>query len=424
MTKILKIAVIGSGTSGLALAAFLIKDGHEVQLFERFDEPQPLGAGILLQPTGLAVLACLGLDDKAIEMGAKIHNLYGEDVGGSVIFDISYRGLNDHVFGLGIHRGALFFLLYDEVKRLGVPIVTSCDIVDTNITSEGRFVTDANGQIYGAFDLVVDACGMRSPLRETHGEIKYNRSYSYGAIWGVVEDEGQAFCTDYLRQVYAGAGVMIGMLSIGKEPVEQKQTAAFFWSLPVDEYSKWRQIGLKNGLDEWKQKVVGYWPEMAEFMPQFNHVDDLTFSQYNDVIMRKWNYDRLVFIGDSAHCTSPQLGQGGNLGLVDAWTLADCIRSECLKDDVQVNQALVAYGKARKNHVVFYQYASRLLTPFFQSNSKIAAFVRNSTFGLMCKTPYIKTEMLRTLVGIKTGLFSYVNPKKWHKDYDINKPKH
>lgn len=412
MTKILKIAIIGSGTSGLALAAFLNQDGHDVQMFERFDEPQPLGAGILLQPTGLAVLACLGLDDKAIEMGAKIHNLFGEDVNGSTIFDISYKSLNDHVFGLGIHRGALFFLLYDEVLRLGVPIVTGCEIVDSEMTAHGRYIIDAKGQKYGAFDLVVDACGMRSPLRASHGEIKYDRPYSYGAIWGVLEDEGQKFCSDFLQQKYAGAGVMIGMLSIGKEPIAQKQTAAFFWSLPVAEYPIWRE----QGLEPWKQRVIDYWPEMAEFMPQFKHVDDLTFSQYNDVIMKKWNYDRLVFIGDSAHCTSPQLGQGGNLGLVDAWTLADC-----LKLNVEVNDALEKYNKLRKSHVGFYQYASRLLTPFFQSDSRAAAWLRDRTFGLLCKTPYIKTEMLRTLTGIKTGLFTYVNPKKWHSKYDLKR---
>lgn len=407
-----KVAIIGSGTSGLALAAFLHKDGHDVTLFERFAKPQPLGAGILLQPTGLAVLAALGLDDKAIEMGAKIHNLYGQDVNGSTIFDISYKSLNDHVFGLGIHRGALFFLLYDEVKRLNIPIVTNCEIADTRINSEGRYIIAKNGQEFGAFDLVVDACGMRSPLRDVHGDIKYNKPYKYGAVWGVLEDKNQGFCTDFLLQKYAGAGVMIGMLAIGKEPVAQKQTAAFFWSLPASEYPKWREAGLAP----WQERVSQYWPELAPYVMQFNSVDDLSFSQYNDVIMKKWNYDRLVFIGDSAHCTSPQLGQGGNLGLVDAWTLADC-----LKQGEGVNDALYQYNKARKSHVGFYQIASRLLTPFFQSDSKTAAWVRDKTFGILCKTPYIRTEMLRTLTGVKNGLFTYVNPKKWHKKYDLKR---
>jgi 2-polyprenyl-6-methoxyphenol hydroxylase-like FAD-dependent oxidoreductase len=52
--KRLRIVIAGAGTTGLAAAAFLTRAGHEVRLFERFSQPRPLGAGILLQPTGLA----------------------------------------------------------------------------------------------------------------------------------------------------------------------------------------------------------------------------------------------------------------------------------------------------------------------------------------------------------------------------------
>jgi salicylate hydroxylase len=60
-----------------------------------------------------------------------------------------------------------------------------------------------------------------------------------------------------------------------------------------------------------------------------------------------------------------------------------------------------------------------LLTPFFQSDSKVAAFVRDKSFGLLCKTPYVKTQMLRTLAGVKTGLFSHLNPGQWHHRYEL-----
>lgn len=407
-----KIAILGSGTSGLAAAAFLTNDGHDVRVFERFDCPKPLGAGIMLQPTGLACLACLGLDEKALEMGARIHNLYGVDVNGSTIFDLTYKDLKPHMFGLGIHRGALFSLLYDEVLRLNVPITTSCEIVDTTLTDHKRFITDKAGQTYGPFDLVMDASGMKSPLREKHGAVCYNKPYPYGAVWGVLEDTEQNFCTDYLQQRYAGAGVMIGMLAIGERPKDRKKTSAFFWSLPAATYTQWR----RDGLEPWKERVIGYWPELEPYLSQFQSVDDLTFSQYNDTIMKHWHYDRLVFIGDSAHCTSPQLGQGANLGLIDALTLSDCLKSVG-----DVNDALQFFTKSRKNHVVFYQLASRLLTPFFQSDSRVAAWVRDKSFGILCKTPYVKTQMLRTLAGIKTGPLTHLNPGQWHEKYDLNK---
>ena len=203
---------------------------------------------------------------------------------------------------------------------------------------------------------------------------------------------------------------MIGMLPIGKRPSDNHQTAAFFWSLPAASYPQWR----KQGLDCWKQAVIGYWPELEPLLHQFQVLDDLTFSQYNDTIMTLWHYDRLLFIGDAAHCTSPQLGQGANLALIDALTLSDCLQQT---DDI--NAALKIFTEVRSKHIRFYQLASRLLTPFFQSDSKTAALIRDKNFGLLCKTPWVKTQMLRTLAGVKTGLFTHLNPGQWHKRYDL-----
>jgi 2-polyprenyl-6-methoxyphenol hydroxylase-like FAD-dependent oxidoreductase len=57
----LDIAIVGCGPSGMAAALFLSRAGHRITVFERFDAPRPVGAGLLLQPTGLAVLGRLGL---------------------------------------------------------------------------------------------------------------------------------------------------------------------------------------------------------------------------------------------------------------------------------------------------------------------------------------------------------------------------
>lgn len=413
MSNLYNIAVIGSGTSGLAAALFLNKDGHKVTLFERFSDPRPLGAGIMLQPTGLACMACLGLDKDILSYGAKINHLYGRSTGGKVIFDIKYGDLRPHLFGLGVHRGALFTVLHNDVVRKNIKIITSCEIVRTDITADTRTVVDRLENRYDGFDLVVDASGSRSLLRAQYGHLKYSKPYCYGAVWGVCTDPGQAFGKDYLQQRYDTSKVMIGALAIGKRPSDNVETLAFFWSILASTYEAWKE----TGLEPWKTRVRDYWPDLAPFLEQFQSVDDLTFAQYSDTIMKKWHGDRLVFIGDSAHCTSPQLGQGANLGLIDALTLATC-----LKEDKHINQALACYNDARKSHTKFYQIASRWLTPFFQSDITAAAWLRDRTFGVMCKMPYVKTEMLKTLAGIKTGMFTHLNPGQWHKDYDLDLP--
>src|SRR5450432_2826767 len=91
----------------------------------------------------------------------------------------------------------------------------------------------------------------------------------------------------------------------------------------------------------------------------------------------------LVFIGDAAHCTSPQLGQGANLALMDAYILAECVHQAN-----SVSQALITYQQQRERHLAFYQMASRMLTPFFQSHSIVFARLRALIGGMACKIPF------------------------------------
>lgn len=57
MKKIKNIAIIGAGTAGLATAILLARQDIDVTLFEKVERLQPVGAGLLLQPAGLAVLS-------------------------------------------------------------------------------------------------------------------------------------------------------------------------------------------------------------------------------------------------------------------------------------------------------------------------------------------------------------------------------
>ena len=114
MKASLRVAIVGYGTAGQALAVALGRDGHAVNVFERVPEPGPVGAGFLLQPTGLCALWALGLLPQALACGAPVHRLYGETVDGRPVMDMRYRELHPAIFGLGMQRGAIFRLLDDE----------------------------------------------------------------------------------------------------------------------------------------------------------------------------------------------------------------------------------------------------------------------------------------------------------------------
>ena len=406
----LRIAIAGAGTAGLAAAAFLTRDGHDVRLFERFAEPRPLGAGLMLQPTGLACLARLGLDRAAVDSGAVVLGIYGKTVRGARIFDVRYRELGPRLFGIGIHRGALFGLLYDEVRRLAVPITASVEMRASRCTPGGRVLLDAHGNEHGPFDLVVDGTGQRSPLRAGAVQVNVNRPYPYGALWGITEMPDGWPQPDLLAQVYDGCHLMAGVLPVGRRPGDPRRLAALFWSLRVRDHAAWKVAGIER----WRERVLAAWPQVQSFVDQIRSADDLTFASYADVTLRERHAERIVFIGDAGRVTSPQLGQGANLALIDAAVLADCLRKQST-----LAAALAAYAEQRRAHTRFYSYASRWLTPFFQSDSSIAALVRDLTFPIAGKVPYVRREMVRTLCGMKTGLFTHLDPGQWHPDYAL-----
>jgi len=124
------------------------------------------GSGLLLQQTGLAVLAHLGLDLAAIAKGAKITRFWGVSSHDRAIFDLEHTNLNSNCFSLGIHRHSLFELLYDEASSLGVDIVSSFQTVDV-INENSRYRLAAADQRPSAqFDVVFDARGVHSKVRD------------------------------------------------------------------------------------------------------------------------------------------------------------------------------------------------------------------------------------------------------------------
>ena len=179
--KTYRIAIVGAGTTGLAAAGFLRAAGHRVTVIERFAEARPLGAGLMIQPTGLAVLAKLGLDGKLIALSAPIRRLDGRTHKGRVIFDLDYGLLGPHLFGLGVHRASLFQVLFDHAVAVGATVVTGCEITAVRERADGTISIAGPSGDMGPFDVVIDASGRHSRLADAHADIAVNRPYPFGA---------------------------------------------------------------------------------------------------------------------------------------------------------------------------------------------------------------------------------------------------
>jgi len=208
----LDVGIVGAGTAGSAAALFLSRAGHRVTVYERVERPGPVGAGILLQPTGQAVLARLGLLGPILERGARIDRLRCKTASGRQLFELRYADVDPSLFGVGLHRGTLFQSLFDAVRAS--PVITlklGVELTALASTDGGRFVVDASGRRHGPHKLVVVADGAGSQLRDDEPIPQRISVYPWGAIWHVAADAERLF-RDELFQVVDGAEVMLGFL--------------------------------------------------------------------------------------------------------------------------------------------------------------------------------------------------------------------
>lgn len=393
----LEIAVVGCGIAGMAAALLLARNGHRVRIFERFPEPRPVGSGLLLQPGGLAVLDRLDLGQRVRATGARIDRLIGAcHPSGRTILDVSYADLGRDVFGVGIHRASLFDALYEGLAQSAIEVVPASDIAAIEPAADHRpLLVDGKGRRLGPFDLVIDASGAQSPLRPS-AEQQRVRPFPFGALWASVPLPPGTFDAATLAQRYVAARHMIGVMPIGIPSGQQTPHAAFFWSLRTDDLAAWRAAGM----DAWREAVAAIWPEAAELISHFGAPDAMTPASYLHYTARNPVAPRLARIGDAAHATSPQLGQGANMGLLDAAALAAAMDAT---DTLE--QGLDAYAAMRRRHVRFYQAASYWLTPLFQSRSWAAAMVRDLVFPAFRSISPLRREVARAMAGRKAGLF-------------------
>lgn len=360
-------------------------DGHEVAVFERFDEPRPVGSGIVLQPTGLAVLAALGLESEIYKCGKRIDRMYGKAMpAGKTVLDVNYSALGEEFHGLAVHRAALFDVLYAAVRNRNVQIHTGVDVSSAS---------DIEAYSGVSFDVLIDASGARSRLRHFAPFPSRWRELDYGALWGSFSWPAKNFQANTLEQRYVGAHTMIGILPIGQHSAATEDQVAFFWSIKTANYEHW----CEEGLDVWKKKLLSIWPETDVILEQITDASQMSLARYGHGTLRRPYSDKIVFLGDAAHSTSPQLGQGANMALLDAWSFATALR-----ESGELSSAMRQYTESRRWHVRAFQLSSLALTPFYQSDSRVLAGLRDLLFHPASKLPIVR----RIVAGLVSGMLA------------------
>lgn len=379
----LNIGVVGAGIAGLAVAALLTQGGHEVQVFDQFDSPKPVGSGLVIQPVGREVLGAIGADEEAHSKGQLITRMLGHEATHKKrVLDVWYsRSQNSEHYGLAIHRASLFRAILNAALSNGAHLVAGHTVTGR---LENR-LTFANGKTSAPFDLIIDASGTHSPLSPIT-----TKPLPYGAIWSTVPwPEDTKLAVDYLSQTYRRADKMLGVLPCGEMPGSDTNMAAIFWSMPTSTYPNWQA----NSLESWKAETISLWPAFAPFLETITAHKQMTWAKYSHGTLKKPHGNNIAFIGDSAHQASPQLGQGANMALLDAMALSTALRAAPLPN------ALALYAKIRQRHVRIYQFMSYAFTSQYQSDSKILPVLRDKFFFPLSQVPPVSTILTHLVRG-------------------------
>lgn len=365
MVKPLEIAIAGAGIGGLALGVFLARDGHRVRIYDQFSAPKPVGSGLMLQQTGLAVLGKLGLRQEIDQLGTRIERLWGLTTPSlRPVLDVRYAKWRAEVYGLGVQRGLVFEALLDAAMAAGVELILESPVANANPNTPDLVLED--GTCITGLDLVVYAHGARSSLTPENRGV----DLPYGALWATLPwAEDGPFDRTALEQRYRNSSEMTGVMPSGRISDGAPETLTYFWSIRADEEAAWRA----NPLDDWKADAIALWPETECLMPHFQRHEDLTFARYRHHTSNQPIAGRgFARIGDAWHAASPQLGQGANMALLDAWAM-----SEAIKTTADMPAALNQYLSSRRGHVRMYQLMTWLFTPVYQGDSRVLPWLRD-----------------------------------------------
>ncbi len=384
---------MGCGTAGQASGILLARHGWHVTILERAPSLDSIGAGLLIQPTGAAVLQELGVLDEVRSLASPVDRLFGTSKAGKAVMDIHYADLAPGTCGLGVHRGALFNTLQHAVDAAGVETLTGIDARSVENTAGTCHVTDAKGTTHGPFDVVLACDGAASMLRARSNLVKRDHPYTWAAFWFIGPATGQPDRT--LRQVFGDTRQLLGLLPTGRLAPRSPELVSMFWSIRADTID---QV-VRAGIEPFKDSVRELTQLADGLLDQISSMEQLIVARYRDVVMRTCIDPPIAYLGDAAHAMSPQLGQGANLALMDASALAACLRP-----GTDIAQSLAQFATARKRQTRFYQRASRWLMPAFQSNHRWLAPPRDMVMPHLCRWRWSRRQAVQTLAGLKSGI--------------------
>lgn len=332
----LKVVIIGAGMGGLATGIALRQAGYDVEIYDRVSELRPAGAGISLWSNGVKVLNSLGLGKEIALIGGNMERVAYYSNTGEKLTDFSLQPLVEQVGQrpYPVARTDLQGMLLTVFGAENVQLNSKCVAVEqeahrvTAIFEDGRKATG---------DVLVAADGTHSITRSYVLGHAVERRYVGYVNWNGLVPASDDLAPKNSWDVYVGEHKRASMMPVGgdrfyfffdvplpkgtvSKPDYREELASFFkgWAIPVQK--------LIQRLDPLKTNRV-----------EIHDIEPL------QTLVR----GRVALLGDAAHSTAPDLGQGGCQAMEDALVLSTYLQTT----NISVEDALKRYEAARKDRV-------------------------------------------------------------------------
>jgi 2-polyprenyl-6-methoxyphenol hydroxylase-like FAD-dependent oxidoreductase len=349
MAKIDTILVVGGGMAGLTTAAALHQRGFAVELVERRETWQALGAGFLVHANGMRMLAALGLASGVEQAGTVVRRWQFCDEQGEVLSDTDLEALWGHAGPcIGIERTKLQGALLPGVAQVHCRLGTE---VASLIQDDARVSVGFSDGSSGDFDLVVGADGIRSTVRAL-ALTSTAPSYLGAMNWRSVAPIRPVGLTEF--QINLGDGCVFGLVPLGSG-----RTYAFAYVA----HPHFRDP-LEGRLARLRQRFSGFSPRVAAYLAALERDDEVICSAMEWMELGNIHAGRVVLVGDAAHASSPMMGQGGCMAMEDA-----CVLAEELRAAATVEAALESYVRRRKPRAEWVQRQSMGLADLLTASS-------------------------------------------------------
>jgi len=317
----MEITIIGAGMGGLTTGIALKKFGHKVTIYEQAEKILPVGAAISLWSNGVKCLNYLSLTEQVAKLGGQMDQLaYIEGLTGDTMTQFSLLPLIEEVGQrpYPVARADLQNMLMDEFGREDIQLGKK--MVELQEQKDGVLVKFADGTEIKT-DLLIGADGTHSITRAYVLGEQVSRRYAGYVNWnGLVEISEKLTPADQWT-TFVGQGKRVSLMPVADGKFY------FFFDVPLP-------VGLENNRAEYKTLLKQYFEGWCA--PVQHLIDALDEQKTNRVEIHdiepfaQFYKGRVVIVGDAAHSTTPDIGQGGCQAMEDAIYLARSLQINTL----------------------------------------------------------------------------------------------